>query len=260
MPLTPVSPDEFCCSHGCFYCLMTRLQFRQQCEATAEHPPLLSLFSFSVLPSFTWINQSSAAISQKLLKAQSRLSKEPVSKHATSSSSLDLPPPPLISWSYAARLITLTVDSTNILDWRGGAAYQAGSGSCRIYRRGVQTASYPLWAEQCVWDSTRRRTFGLQRASCCCNCPSCFGNLCGDSCRQIDSFLGLISTLFSFFLETYATKALRRVNKKGSSLRRQEGHGKSSSLKYGAANFRPTSQLDAVLIQFHHNTAAIFTC
>lgn len=119
MPLTPVSPDEFCCSHGCFYCLMTRLQFRQQCEATAEHPPLLSLFSFSVLPSFTWINQSSAAISQKLLKAQSRLSKEPVSKHATSSSSLDLPPPPLISWSYAARLITLTVNQTFLIDAEG---------------------------------------------------------------------------------------------------------------------------------------------
>lgn len=60
----------------------------------------------------------------------------------------------------------------------------------------VQTDSCPLWVVQRVWDSTQRGRFGLQRASCHCKCWSCFGKPSGDSCWQIDSFLGLISTFF----------------------------------------------------------------
>lgn len=67
----------------------------------------------------------------------------------------------------------------------------------------------PLWAEQCVRDSTWRGTFMLQRASCYCYCWSCFGKVRGDSCWEIDSFLGLITTFFSP-LEPYAALALKK--------------------------------------------------
>lgn len=60
----------------------------------------------------------------------------------------------------------------------------------------LQDLSTQFFRQQCAWDGTWRGRFRLHRASCCCNCWSCFGKPSGDSRWQIDSLLGLISTFF----------------------------------------------------------------
>lgn len=74
--------------------------------------------------------------------------------------------------------------------------------------------SCPLWVEQCLWDSTQRGRFSLQRTSCDCNRWSCFRKASGESCCQIDSFLGLIST-FSFFFAAICCSGFEKICKKG---------------------------------------------
>lgn len=77
-----------------------------------------------------------------------------------------------------------------------------------------------------VWSGTQRGRSKRQRASCCCKRWSCFGKASSDSCWQIDSFLVLISTFFSFVLSCCNgfEKSRRETRLHRHSVKEQGGH------------------------------------